>query len=246
MSGALPPPGGVPWFKAVFGFHSWPRAAQRLWELLTNPKYFGRALFCFTDRELCRLLGVGRRCVQWALYWLEHVAGVISRFRTYGPNGGRRIQIRIKLAGKTPRQAAARPAAAAKAPAVPNVGTIADATPAQLAAAAAAVAAAAAEAEPEGEYQPTPEELAAAAEMKRNLEAYRKLKAQAADRKKLAAAVPTGPVRPAVAAVQAKIAAYQQAKAKGTAPGAVLPPGITALGAGQAPPVDLPDTKPRE
>lgn len=131
--------GSIPWFKApMLGFSSWARAAQRVWEWLLRPSHGGARQFRVRDWELARALGVGRRCVQCALYYLEHVAGVIRRWRTYGHDGGRVVEITIELAGPAPR--AAQPAATSsprkRAP-VPNVPPIRPATPEQVAAAAA-------------------------------------------------------------------------------------------------------------
>lgn len=165
-SSAAPTTAAIPWFKAPFlGYHRWARAAQRVWEWLLRPSHGGRRQFKIRDWELARALGVGRRCIQFALYYLEHVAGVIRRWRTYGPDGGRVVEVVIALAGPG-EKAGGKPAenpgpgsAERKRAPVPNVPPIQDATPEQLAAAAAAVEAAQAGA---GLPEPTAEETAAA------------------------------------------------------------------------------------
>lgn len=138
----------VPWFKAPYlGFHGWARAARRVWEWLLRPSHGGARQFRVRDWELAKALGVGRRCVQAALFFLEHVVGVIRRWRSYGHGGGRVIEITVDLAGpseRSPASAATTAAASASSPRkrapVPNVPAIPETTPEQLAAAAAAQA----------------------------------------------------------------------------------------------------------
>lgn len=103
----------IQWFKApCLDYHTWSQAAQRLWEFLLDLKQGGRMRFDYRDWELAQLMGVGRRCVQKALWYLEHVVGVIRRFRRWGHDGRRIIEIEINLAG--------RAAKAAPAPAMPS------------------------------------------------------------------------------------------------------------------------------
>jgi hypothetical protein len=134
----------LPWFKGLFGSFDWTRAARRLWEWLLNPTHGGQKRFKVPDWKLAEALGVQRRCIQKALWFLEHVAGVITRSREYGHgNYGRVIEIVIHFRGPKAKPEA-RPKAREKPAAapIPNVGTVAPATPAQLAAAAAQIAAA--------------------------------------------------------------------------------------------------------
>jgi hypothetical protein len=121
----------------------WPQAAQRLWEFLKLPQHNGATKFKFKDWELTRELGVGRRCIQKALWWLQNVAMVINRYREYGHDAGRVIEIIINLAGPTPKappktksdRTKARPTPA-RPEQTPNIGTIPKATTEQFAAAA--------------------------------------------------------------------------------------------------------------
>ena len=103
------------WFKAPdLEFWKWSRAAQRLWAWLKRTTHGDQTRFRVTDRELAKELGIGRRCVQYALEWLE-AHGIITRWYEYGPRhvAGRVIEITIELAGKaTPT----RPAAPTNAP----------------------------------------------------------------------------------------------------------------------------------
>jgi hypothetical protein len=93
---------GLPWFKGVFGMVDWPKAARRLWEWLKLPGHAGATQFKIHDWELAQALGVGRRCIQKALKRLQDL-GMINRFRLYGPDGGRVIEIVIPLAGPKPK-----------------------------------------------------------------------------------------------------------------------------------------------
>jgi hypothetical protein len=154
---------GLPWFKGVFGSYEWPKAARRLWEWLRSPEHHGADQIKIKDKHLARILGVGRRCIQAGLWYLEHVAKVIVRWHQHATSdrdGGRVIEIIIKQAGPKPKaQKPARIQAKTTAtPAqIPNVGPIPKATPDQQAAAAAAIAAAAQVEDDE----PTPEQQAA-------------------------------------------------------------------------------------
>ena len=92
------------WFKAPdLEFWKWSRAAQRLWAWLKSTNHGNQTQFRFTDSELAKELGIGRRYVQYALQWLEE-HGIIRRFKVYGPRNvaGRVIEIVIELAGKNP------------------------------------------------------------------------------------------------------------------------------------------------
>jgi hypothetical protein len=103
---AIPFP--IPWFKApAIGFWSWPQCVQRLWEYLKNLTHGGATKFKMRDWELAQALGVGRRCVQKALH-LAQKLGLIDRYRDYGHNGGRVIEILINLAAPKPRGARPR------------------------------------------------------------------------------------------------------------------------------------------
>jgi hypothetical protein len=138
-------------------FHMWAQAAQRLWLWLKTPTHGDQTQFRFTDRQLAKILGVGRRCIQYALQWLEE-HGIIRRWFQYGARdvAGRVIEITIELATKEPAtKKPARPAPAAKgAPAPPPVIK-----------------------KPEPEPEPTPEEIAATQAI---LDEIRKNAAQAA------------------------------------------------------------------
>jgi DNA-binding Lrp family transcriptional regulator len=94
----------VAWMKAPdLEFEEWTKAAQRLWLWFKKPIHGDQTRFRFTDRELAEVLGVGRRCVQYALEWLEE-HHLIRRFKVYGPRdvAGRVIEIVIDLCGKEP------------------------------------------------------------------------------------------------------------------------------------------------
>jgi hypothetical protein len=135
----------VPWYKAPFlDFHDWSKAAQRLWGWLHHPSRGGAARCELRDWELAAELGVGRRCIQKALWFLERIAGVIRRFRRWGHDGRRIIEITINLAGRAPK--------AAPAPAAPSTAK-SEAAPEPVAIPAPA---------PEPEPELTPEELAQA------------------------------------------------------------------------------------
>jgi DNA-binding Lrp family transcriptional regulator len=91
------------WFKAPdLEFWEWTKAAQRLWAWFKRTTHGDQTQFRFTDQELAKELGIGRRCVQYALQWLEE-QGIIRRFKIYGPRdkAGRVIEITIELAGKS-------------------------------------------------------------------------------------------------------------------------------------------------
>ena len=119
-------PIAIPWFKAPsVQFWSYPQAVQRLWEFLKNISHGGATRFKIKDWELAIALDVGIRCVQKALK-LAEALGLIRRYREYGRNGGRVIEIIIELAKPKPR---AKPRPRAKAPEPPQ------ATPEQIAAA---------------------------------------------------------------------------------------------------------------
>jgi hypothetical protein len=92
------PPVAQPWFKGVVGSFKWSQAAQRLWEWLKDVRHNGQVRFFKKDWELAAILNVGRRCIQAGLWFLEHVAKVIRRWKQYGHNGGRVIEIVINLA----------------------------------------------------------------------------------------------------------------------------------------------------
>jgi DNA-binding Lrp family transcriptional regulator len=94
----------IAWMKAPdIQFWGWTQAAQRLWLWLKKPTHGDQTRFRFTDRQLAKELGVGRRCVQYALEWLEE-QGIIRRFKVYGPRdvAGRVIEIVIDLCGREP------------------------------------------------------------------------------------------------------------------------------------------------
>ena len=109
-------PIAFPWFKApCIGFWGLPQCVQRLWEYLKNITHGGATKFKMRDWELAEALGVGRRCVQKALRLAEKL-GLIRRYREYGHDGGRVIEIMINLATPKPK---AKPRPKAKAPTVP-------------------------------------------------------------------------------------------------------------------------------
>jgi hypothetical protein len=119
-------PIAIPWFKAPsIEFWRLPRAVRRLWEYLKNISHGGANKFKMKDWELAIVLDVGIRCVQKALKLAEDL-GLIRRYREYGRDGGRVIEIIIDLAKPKPR---AKPRTRAKAPEPPQ------ATPEQIAAA---------------------------------------------------------------------------------------------------------------
>jgi hypothetical protein len=119
-------PFAFPWFKAPsIAFWSLPQCVQRLWEYLKNITHGGATTFKMRDWELAEALGVGRRCVQKALR-LAELHGLIRRYRDYGHNGGRVIEIMINLAAPKPR---AKPRPKAKVP------TATQSSPEQIAAA---------------------------------------------------------------------------------------------------------------
>jgi DNA-binding Lrp family transcriptional regulator len=94
----------IAWMKTpALEFEEWTKAAQRLWLWLKKPTHGDQTRFRFTDRELAKELGVGRRCVQYALEWLEE-QGIIRRFKVYGPRdvAGRVIEIVVDLCGRDP------------------------------------------------------------------------------------------------------------------------------------------------
>jgi hypothetical protein len=106
-------PIAFPWFKApAIAFWSLPQCVQRLWEYLKNITHGGATKFKMRDWELAQALGVGRRCVQKALRLAEQL-GLIRRYRAYGHDGGRVIEIVLNLAKPKPR---AKPKPSAKAP----------------------------------------------------------------------------------------------------------------------------------
>jgi hypothetical protein len=105
-------PFAIPWFKApCIAFWSLPQCVQRLWEYLKNLTHGGATKFKMRDWELAEALDVGRRCVQKALR-LAELHGLIRRYREYGHNGGRVIEIMINLAAPKTR-AKSRPRAKA-------------------------------------------------------------------------------------------------------------------------------------
>lgn len=117
-------PIAIPWFKAPsIEFWRLPQAVQRLWEYLKNITHGGATRFKMKNWELAQALGVGTRCVQKALK-LAEALGLIRRYREYGHDGGRVIEIIIDLAKPKPK-----PRPRAKDP-KPN-----QATPEQIAAA---------------------------------------------------------------------------------------------------------------
>jgi hypothetical protein len=119
-------PLSIPWFKAPsIEFWRFPQAVQRLWEYLKNITHGGAHRFKIKDWELAIALGVGTRCVQKALK-LAEALGLIRRYREYGHDGGRVIEIIIDLAAPKPR---AKPKPRDKGP------KPAQATPEQIAAA---------------------------------------------------------------------------------------------------------------
>ena len=136
------------WFKAPsIGFWSLPQCVQRLWEFLKDIRHRVATIFRLKDWELAEKLGIGRSCVQKALRWAERL-GLIERYRRYGRDHGRVIEIVMNLAVPKPREAPAGKSGKAKTRAkgdgqIPNVGHIDDATPQQQAAALAAISAAA-------------------------------------------------------------------------------------------------------
>ena len=99
---------------AMIAFWSLPQCVQRLWEYLKNITHGGANKFKMRDWELAEALGVGRRCVQKALRLAEQ-HGLIRRYRDYGHDGGRVIEITIDLAAPKPK---AKPRPKAKAPTV--------------------------------------------------------------------------------------------------------------------------------
>ena len=102
----------IPWFKAPsIQFWSFPQCVQRLWEYFRNIIHGGATKFKMCDWELAEALGVGVRCVQKALKLAEDL-GLIRRYREYGHDGGRVIEIMIDLAKPKPR---AKPTPRAKA-----------------------------------------------------------------------------------------------------------------------------------
>jgi hypothetical protein len=106
-------PIAFPWFKApAIAFWSLPQCVQRLWEYLKNITHGGATTFKMRDWELAQALGVGRRCVQKALRLAEQL-GLIRRYREYGHDGGRVIEIILNLAAPKPR---AKPKPKVKAP----------------------------------------------------------------------------------------------------------------------------------
>jgi hypothetical protein len=96
-------PVAIPWFKAPsIQFWSLPQSVQRLWEYLKNISHGGANRFKIKDWELAEALDVGTRCVQKALK-LAEALGLIRRYREYGRQGGRVIEIIIDLAGPKPK-----------------------------------------------------------------------------------------------------------------------------------------------
>ena len=110
----------IPWFKAPsVQFWKFPQSVQRLWEFLKNISHGGATRFKMKDWELAQALGVGTRCVQKALKLAEFL-GLIRRYREYGRDGGRVIEIIIDLAKPKPK---AKPKPRAKAPEPPQATT---------------------------------------------------------------------------------------------------------------------------
>lgn len=142
------PPVAATWFKATTEFWRLPQCVQRLWEWVKHVKHRGATRFKIKDWQLAEEMGVGRACVQKALRWAERL-GLIRRYRVYGRDHGRVIEIVFNLVGPKPK---AKPATKAQARA--KGGNAQPATPEEQAAAKAAVDAAAAE----SDYVPTPEE----------------------------------------------------------------------------------------
>jgi hypothetical protein len=125
-------PISIPWFKAPsVQFWKYPQAVQRLWEYLKNISHGGATRFKMKDWELAEALDVGTRCVQKALK-LAEILGLIRRYREYGRNGGRVIEIIIDLAKPKPK-ATPRPRAKDPKPTPPTPEQIAAAKAQELA-----------------------------------------------------------------------------------------------------------------
>jgi hypothetical protein len=144
LSAAMPalPKAKLVWFKAVCSctdkdgneipFEEWPDAAQRVMRLLLEygwdvVRRGGIFRFTFTDRQLGRWGRVVRRTIQRGLWWLHHVAKIITRPRI---DGSRVITFEFELAGKEKPPPKASPKKTAKPAAVPAVAEPAPEKPA--------------------------------------------------------------------------------------------------------------------
>jgi hypothetical protein len=81
------------------------KSARRVWDMLHKLMRNERETK-ISDRKLADLCGVGRRCVQKGLWFLEHVMGWITRWRH---NGIRTIYLAIKWPTKPAKVSSAKP-----------------------------------------------------------------------------------------------------------------------------------------